>query len=40
MVVTFDWQFEISHTGANDYPRRKQWTNRWCTIDERLLQHE
>ena len=38
--LIIDWQSEISRIGADGYPRRKQRTNRWCKIDERLLQLE
>lgn len=36
--LIIDWQSETSRIGASEYPRRKQWTNRWRKIDERLLQ--
>jgi hypothetical protein len=36
--LIIDWQSEISRIGTCGYPRRKQWTNRWCKIDERQLQ--
>lgn len=36
--LIIDWQSEISRIGTSEYPRRKQWTNRWRKIDERQLQ--